>query len=132
VIVGTAEEPDVYLDKAHVNFRALLVSHRVQERVAIINQEQSAFAFQLDKSSFASEDKSLSVVPTKGVIPPGGSQMITVSFVPKFEKKYNFNVNIKIPTKSTGTILFLVCLLNPNYTFRVDYECKRRRLCYPT
>lgn len=100
VLVGSAEEPEVFLDKTHLNFNAVLIGKKLQEVVYLINKERIPFTFKLVRTSIGDE-KWLEATPIKGEIAPESQLPITVAFSPNAEKKFTSNLALNISRKPT-------------------------------
>eukprot|EP01022_Parablepharisma_sp_SALTPOND_P020800 TRINITY_DN386_c0_g1_i3.p1 TRINITY_DN386_c0_g1~~TRINITY_DN386_c0_g1_i3.p1 ORF type:complete len:4093 (+),score=589.86 TRINITY_DN386_c0_g1_i3:873-13151(+) len=101
LIVGQVLEPLVLFETAKVDFGPLLVGGKNREIVQLRNQEHIPFAFNFDfKTLRAGEDTdSLSVTPTRGTVDPQSSVPIEITFAPRNEKAYNYNLLCKVKRK---------------------------------
>jgi len=78
------------------------------EAVNLINQEIIPFSYSIDKESLKgdlNQPDSLSVSPMNGVIPPQGSLKLEVTFKPRTDTKYNFNIVINVKRKARPLVL---------------------------
>jgi len=78
------------------------------ESINIINQEIIPFVYSIDKESLKGDESlvdALSVSPMNGVIPPQGSFRLEVTFKPKKDTKYNFNIVIHAKRKARPLVL---------------------------
>ncbi|MEQ2183186.1 hypothetical protein GOODEAATRI_030106 [Goodea atripinnis] len=68
--VGTAREPCVYLDRPHLDFGELVVGHKVEQTVDLVNAEEEPFQFSVLQLSLLSEDQqsSLTLKPMNGTV----------------------------------------------------------------
>eukprot|EP00929_Paragymnodinium_shiwhaense_P012789 TRINITY_DN120685_c0_g1_i1.p1 TRINITY_DN120685_c0_g1~~TRINITY_DN120685_c0_g1_i1.p1 ORF type:complete len:3365 (+),score=726.60 TRINITY_DN120685_c0_g1_i1:1028-10096(+) len=99
LLVGSVKEPRVGMDTPNINFNRLLLGGQSTEKFHIVNKEHIPFSFAFERSSFDADGQLpvLSVSPMSGVVGPGASFPVTVTFKPVDEKSYNFNVicNVK-------------------------------------
>jgi hydrocephalus-inducing protein len=100
VLVGLAEEPEIYFDKSHINFSAILAGKKMQETLYLINNEEQPFSFQLERSSLAFEEKIIEINPSKAIVAPMSKLPVTITFNPTLEKKYNFNLSFLVKRKT--------------------------------
>ncbi|KAG7468631.1 hypothetical protein MATL_G00145140 [Megalops atlanticus] len=94
LLVGTAREPVVYLDRAHLNLGSLLVGREVRETVYMVNAENTPFHFAIRENSRHSEAfrDSLLLEPMKGSVPPRDRSPVVLSFSPAHEGPVTFNL----------------------------------------
>ncbi|KAJ8339705.1 hypothetical protein SKAU_G00343380, partial [Synaphobranchus kaupii] len=94
LLVGTAREPAVYLDHAHLNLGRLLIGREVRETVYMVNGEDTPFQFSIRENSRHSEAfrDSLLLEPLKGTVPPRDRVPVVVSFNPAQEGTVTFNL----------------------------------------
>ncbi|CAK0825377.1 unnamed protein product [Prorocentrum cordatum] len=93
VLVGSVKDPRVGTDRPSVNFGRLLVGGKATEVFNIVNKEHIPFSFSLATSCQSeSHAAALSVSPMSGVVGPGNSFPIQVTFAPTEEVFYNFNI----------------------------------------
>ncbi|XP_035275425.1 hydrocephalus-inducing protein homolog [Anguilla anguilla] len=94
LLVGTAREPAVYLDRAHLHLGSLLVGREVCETVYVVNREDVPFHFSIRENSRHSEAfrDSLLLEPLKGTVPPRDRVPVSVSFGPAREGSATFNL----------------------------------------
>ncbi len=105
LIVGRIAEPDVTLDRTHINFKHLLLGTRKRDVIYLVNNENMPFAFNIN---FEQDTKSLPVLdikPASGVVPAEGRLPLNIMFRPRAEVEYNFNVNFDIKKKPGKTSL---------------------------
>lgn len=98
LLVGSTREPDIALDRSHLNFKALLIGREAVETVYLINNENLPFNFHFLEDSCHSEGYAshLVVEPMAGQIPPKSRLAINLYFAPTSEKEVNFNLVCKI------------------------------------
>jgi hydrocephalus-inducing protein len=103
ILVGHVKEPNVYLDKTFCNFGSLLVHHKATHAIKLVNREHIPFAFAFDGRTFgADEDPPIvRIEPASGTVAPESELAITVQFMPKLEKTYNFNAVCHVKKKAT-------------------------------
>jgi len=83
----------------------LLLGGKAEQTVNLVNNEHLPFHFSFDESSFGADDQSqpaaLRIEPSSGWVSPDSSQAIAVTFSPRLEKPYNFNVVCNVRSKAT-------------------------------
>ncbi|XP_069113582.1 hydrocephalus-inducing protein homolog isoform X2 [Argopecten irradians] len=101
LLVGKAREPDISMDRSHMNFKALLIGHQAVERVYLINQEDQPFSFSFEEDSCHSAGYSdhLRVEPMSGNIPAKSRLAVDLYFTPTTDKEVNFNIVCRIKKK---------------------------------
>lgn len=108
LVVGTVLEPHVALEKGMIDFNQLLLGGKAKETIMLINEEIIPFPFLFDRESIKGEETygdSLTVSPISGVIPPQGSTPIEITFKPKRDTKYNYNLVCNIKRKARQLVL---------------------------
>ncbi|XP_071173399.1 hydrocephalus-inducing protein homolog isoform X10 [Mytilus edulis] len=107
LLVGKAREPDIAMDRSHMNFKALLIGHAATESVYIINNEDEAFSYVMEQDSCHSAGFSahIQVEPMTGIIPPKSRAPIQLYFAPNSDKEVNFNIICKVKRKVTPVTL---------------------------
>ncbi|KAJ8406633.1 hypothetical protein AAFF_G00302070 [Aldrovandia affinis] len=102
LLVGTAREPVVYLDRAHLNLGSLLVGREIQETVYMVNGEDVPFDFSIRENSRHSEafHDSLLLEPLKGTVLPRDRFPVAVSFNPTQEGSVTFNLKCDVRGKA--------------------------------
>lgn len=101
LIKGNIIQPKVFFSVAKLDFGPLLVDARDKETVQLRNIDSMPYTFNFQKSSVKGTQPSfygsLEVSPLTGTVAPGSSVPIKVSFGPKVETNYNYNLvcNIK-------------------------------------
>jgi hydrocephalus-inducing protein len=92
-----------------INFQQVLVGRRASAEVQLINDEDIAFNFALDKVSYGAtadvvrasgRQPSVMLEPWRGTLAPKSKQCLSVSFTPHDEKAVNFSVVCNIKQKS--------------------------------
>ena len=107
-MVGIVNEPVVELEKGKVNFGPLLIGGKAKETLLLLNQEHIPFAFHFDKSTIQGEEAygdSLNVNPVSGIIEPNSQVPIDITFSPKTEMEYNYNLICNIKRKNRPLVL---------------------------
>lgn len=102
LVVGQVIEPLVLFESAKVDFGPLLVGGKNREVVKLVNKEHIPFAFAFDYKSvkgIPEDGESIVVNPMKGVVEPQGNVPIEITFIPKFEKAFNYNLVCKVKRK---------------------------------
>ena len=108
LVVGSVLEPVILLEKGMINFNQLLLGGKALESVNIINQEIIPFVYNVEKESLKGDDNSgdaVTVSPMSGVIPPQGSFKLDVTFQPRTDTKYNFNIVVNVKRKARPLVL---------------------------
>ncbi|KAL1499824.1 hypothetical protein AB1Y20_012509 [Prymnesium parvum] len=109
LLVGTIKEPDVALDRMRHNFGPLQIGQRARETIFLQNSEHLPFSFSFDRSSFAAGPEGtasvVDVEPSTGVVGPGASLPIELSFAPTLEKHFNFNMELRVKNKPQPLVL---------------------------
>jgi hydrocephalus-inducing protein len=87
-------EPNVFIDTGKVNFGPLLLSGKAKECVRIKNLENVPIQFHFDKESLKGESdvECITVHPMSGVIRANSDCIIDITFAPKEERSFNFNI----------------------------------------
>jgi hydrocephalus-inducing protein len=107
LVVGTVKEPRVGMDRPNVNFNRLLLGAQARETVHVVNKEHIPFSFSFAKSSYETEGQvpMLSVTPTSGVVGPGASFPVEITFTPTEEKCFNYNVLCNVKRQAQPILL---------------------------
>ncbi|KAJ8247379.1 hypothetical protein GJAV_G00245710 [Gymnothorax javanicus] len=94
LLVGSAREPAVYLDHAHLHLGSLLVGREVRETVYLVNGEDTPFQFAVRENSRHSEAfrDALLLEPMRGTVPPRDRVPVAVSLSPAQEGAVTFNL----------------------------------------
>ncbi|XP_047205151.1 hydrocephalus-inducing protein homolog isoform X6 [Girardinichthys multiradiatus] len=105
--VGTAREPCVYLDRPHLDFGELVVGHKVEQTVDLVNAEEEPFQFSVLQLSLLSEDQqsSLTLKPMNGTVMSKNRLPLLVSFTPSLERYVHFRLNLKVKRKLEPLLL---------------------------
>ena len=91
LLVGSVSEPSLALDRIYVNFNSVLLGRRAQETVHLVNNEDIAFSFAIDPTTYQAppgaggKGKSkaiLEIEPTSGVVGPRQQIPLVLSFRP--------------------------------------------------
>ncbi|KAM6946364.1 hydrocephalus-inducing protein homolog [Aplochiton taeniatus] len=112
LLAGSANEPLVYLDRAHLNMGALLVGRRTEQTVYLVNSEERAFSFSVVETSRQSEtfrttltlEPSQGTVapreqPSQGTVAPRSRLPVVLWFTPSQEGVVNFNLVVGVQGK---------------------------------
>ncbi|XP_053402100.1 hydrocephalus-inducing protein homolog isoform X11 [Mercenaria mercenaria] len=107
LLVGQAKEPDIIMDRSHMNFKALLIGHEAKETVWLINNENQSFHFNFDEDSTHSAGYSahLFVEPMAGQLPPKSKIPVDLYFTPNSDKEVNFNLTCNVRRKTLPVTL---------------------------
>ncbi|KAK7505819.1 hypothetical protein BaRGS_00003090 [Batillaria attramentaria] len=102
LLVGNTHEPNVTMDRSHLNFKALLIGREAMETVYLINNENLPFNFHFVEDSCHSEGYASHIVvePMFGQIPPKSRLAVNLYFAPTTEKEVNFNLVCKIQRRA--------------------------------
>ncbi|KAK2848119.1 hypothetical protein Q7C36_009801 [Tachysurus vachellii] len=101
LLVGTAKDPNVYIDHAHLNLGSLLIGREVQKIVYLVNREDQPFYFAIDEVSRHTKSfrDSLRLKPMQGTVPPRDKFPVAISFTPTQEGLVTFNLRMVIRGK---------------------------------
>ncbi|XP_075327326.1 hydrocephalus-inducing protein homolog [Odontesthes bonariensis] len=102
LFVGTAREPLVYLDRPHLDLGELLVGHKGEQTVDVVNGEVEPISFSVLEASLLSEDQQSSLIlhPMTGTVAPKDRLPLSVSFTPSQEAHVSFRPSLKVKRKS--------------------------------
>ncbi|KAM9374294.1 hydrocephalus-inducing protein homolog [Phaethornis superciliosus] len=125
LLVGSASDPLVNLDRSHLNFQMLLIGHEVRQIIYIINSEKEAFSFAFRESSLFSEgcNSSLKIEPMEGSIAPLSRFPLTVSLTPTLEGEVVFNLKCNVKRKIQPLSLNIKAT---GYSMNVSVRCEDR------
>ena len=102
-IVGNVNEPNVFFNVGSHDFGLLLINAKNSQVVKLTNLEHIPFQFSFDRDSIRGEHdygNSLSVSPMTGVVNPNSEVPIEITFCPKIEDRFNYNLACNIKQKS--------------------------------
>ncbi len=101
-IFGEVKEPNIFIDTGKVNFGPLLLNGKAKETVRIKNLEGVPIQFNFDKESLKGDAdiECITVNPMSGVVKANSDQPIDITFIPKEEKSFNFNILCYMKRKS--------------------------------
>ncbi len=102
-MVGSVVEPNVFLGQGIINFGPLLIGGKNVEKVSMHNIEKIPIQFNFDRESIKGDPEylnSLKVEPLSGVIPAEGEVPIQITFEPKVQTEFNYNINCQVKRKS--------------------------------
>ncbi|XP_073706753.1 hydrocephalus-inducing protein homolog [Garra rufa] len=101
LLVGTANEPVVYIDRAHLNLGSLLLGFEVHQTVFVVNREDQPFHFMVQESSCHSEgyQDSLVLEPMEGTVPPNDKIPLVIRITPTREGDVAFNLVVTVQRK---------------------------------
>ena len=106
--VGTAREPLIIFNQGKVVFDPLLLGGRNKKIVNIINEEHIPFKFIFDKDSIKGQNSygdSLIVSPIAGTLTPNSSTPIEITFMPRVERDFNYNLLLKVKQRQKPLVL---------------------------
>ena len=96
-------QPKVFFSASKIDFGPLLLSGKSKEVIYIKNLDQSTYTFAFQKTSLkgtgADHANSLKIQPMSGQLPPGQDVPVTLSFSPKAETDFNYNLQVLVPQK---------------------------------
>ncbi|XP_073785286.1 hydrocephalus-inducing protein homolog isoform X1 [Danio rerio] len=101
LLVGIANEPVVFIDRAHLNLGSLLLGCETHRTVFVVNREDQPFHFTVQKSSCHSEgyqDK-LVLDPMEGTIPANDRIPLVIWITPTREGDVAFNLVVTVQRK---------------------------------
>ncbi len=96
---GVAREPMILFNQGKINFGPLLLGGRNKEIIEIINEEHLPYKFNFDKDSIKGNSMygdSLIVSPIAGTLQPKSSTKVEVTFMPRVEKEFNYNLILRV------------------------------------
>ncbi|XP_056622256.1 hydrocephalus-inducing protein homolog isoform X2 [Triplophysa dalaica] len=101
LLVGAANEPVVYIDRAHVNLGSLLVGFEAHQTVFVVNSEDQPFHFNVQETSCHSEgfQESLVLEPMEGTVPAEKKIPLIIRFTPTREGDVTFNLVMTVQKK---------------------------------
>ncbi len=108
LIVGRVNEPNVLFEQGKLKFGPLLLSGKHKETVRIINQEHIPFSFNFASASVKGSPDfgdSLKVAPMSGTVPAFGEMPVEITFCPKYELTYNYNLICNVKRKARPLVL---------------------------
>ncbi|KAF5907639.1 hydrocephalus-inducing protein, partial [Clarias magur] len=101
LLVGTAKDPVVYIDNAHLNLGGLLIGREAKKVVYVVNKEDQPFQFAIEEVSRHSKTSrdSLILMPMQGTVLPRDKFPVAISYIPTQEGVVTFNLRIVIRGK---------------------------------
>ncbi|KAJ1445550.1 hypothetical protein M885DRAFT_473458 [Pelagophyceae sp. CCMP2097] len=108
LFVGTVVEPRVALDRARVDFSAVMLGSVATETVHLVNHEHLPFAFSFERpavddgaarASSSGGDSVLEVSPMSGLVPPHGRCAVELVYRPRAEAPMNANLACTVRKK---------------------------------
>lgn len=103
LIAGIVKEANVFIDVGKVNFGPLLLGGKNKEIVTLKNLDDLPIPFYFDKESIRGDPDfgdSLFVSPISGVVRENSEIPIEITFIPKVEREFNYNLLCNIKRKS--------------------------------
>lgn len=103
LIIGTVKEPNVFIDVGKVNFGPLLLGGKNKETVRLKNMDDVPIPFYFDKESLKGDTDyadCLIVNPVSGVVKGDSEIPIEITFIPKQEREFNYNLLCFIKRKT--------------------------------
>lgn len=103
LLVAYGSEPNVSLDRSHINFKEILIGCAAQETLTIFNDEETPITFYIEEASRHAPGHvaSLLLEPMKSVVPPKSKLPIIITCKPTSETEMNFNVVCRVKKKRT-------------------------------
>ncbi|XP_041651130.1 hydrocephalus-inducing protein homolog [Cheilinus undulatus] len=100
--VGNAREPNVYLDRPHLDFGEVLVGRKAEQAVHLVNGEEEPFHFSVVPSSLICDDQESTLIlqPMSGTLAPKDRLTLSVSFMPRQEGCVSFRLVLRTKRKS--------------------------------
>jgi hydrocephalus-inducing protein len=97
LLVGNVTEPKVTFDRSHVSFKSLLVHKTGIETVNLVNQDNVPIYYEFDQTTCYTEGRSgvVLVQPSSGLLAANSKTPIQLSFQPKEQRLYIFNLKCK-------------------------------------
>ncbi|KAK7891948.1 hypothetical protein WMY93_023911 [Mugilogobius chulae] len=98
LFVGTTRAPLIYLDKALINFKDLLLGTKAEQTINLVSGEEEPFHFSVLESSLLCEDQLSSLVmhPMSGSLEPKERCQLSISFTPNRQGYLSFRVFLKV------------------------------------
>ena len=96
---GVAREPMILFNPGKVDFGNLLLGGRNNKIIEIVNEEHLPYKFNFDRDSIKGNSlygDSLIVSPITGTLQPKSSTKIEVTFMPRVEKEFNYNLILRV------------------------------------
>ncbi|XP_049339422.1 hydrocephalus-inducing protein homolog isoform X2 [Astyanax mexicanus] len=123
LLVGTANEPVVYIDHAHLNLGSLLIGQETRRTVYMVNGEDQPFSFSILDVSCRSEPlgDSLLLETMEGTVSPRDKLPLVISFTPTQEGAVMFNLLVTV----TGRVQPLTLNIKAEgYSMNASVHCK--------
>lgn len=108
LFIGQTREPMILFNVGKVNFGNLLIGGRNKEMIQIINEEHIPYKYYFEKESIKGNNSygdSLFVTPIAGTLQPKSSSNIEITFMPRVEKEFNYNLCLKIRNRQKPLML---------------------------
>ena len=140
LLVGKVTEPKVFFEVGRVNFGPLLLGGKNKETIKLKNLDHLPYHFNFNKASIKGENdygESLEIEPLSGVVGADSDFPLNITFKPKVEGEYNYNIvcnitqkprPLNINVKGIGYILHHSVHLNdspsllvPNFLNAIDF-----------
>ncbi|GAB1599203.1 hypothetical protein Ahia01_000197500, partial [Argonauta hians] len=103
LLVAKVREPDVLFEKSNLHFPNLLVEHKVEQTIYIMNNENVAYTFYFTEDSCFSAGlpSRLEITPSAGTLPAKSRFPIKLSFLPLVTNIVSFNLKCIVVGKVT-------------------------------
>ena len=101
-------EPKVFFEVGKVDFGPLLLKGKNKEVIKLKNLDHLPYHYNFAKASIRGESQygdSLHVTPVSGVVLGDSEVPINITFKPKIEGHYNYNLICKVAQKPSPLIL---------------------------
>ncbi|XP_034444093.1 hydrocephalus-inducing protein homolog [Hippoglossus hippoglossus] len=102
LFVGNAREPLVYLSRPLIDLGELLVGHKVEQTVDLVNGDEEPFHFSVQQSSLLCEDQQSNIIvqPMSGTVAPKDRLPLTVFLTPCREGYVSCRLTLKVKKRS--------------------------------
>jgi hydrocephalus-inducing protein len=95
-------------DVPRLNFNPLLLNAKSVEKITLLNKDHIPVSFNFSAESVKGEPRyqdSLQVSPMSGVVGPNSSQQVNITFKPKAETNFNYNLICNVKRKSKPILI---------------------------
>ncbi|TRY66381.1 hypothetical protein DNTS_003349 [Danionella cerebrum] len=101
LLVGSAREPVVYIDRPHINMGTLLIGCQSNQTIYLVNKEEEPFKFMVQESSCYSDgyQEMLVLEPKEGTVPPRDRIPLILRITPTREGEVEFNLAVSVRRK---------------------------------
>ena len=102
LLVGKVVEPKVFFEVGKVDFGPLLLAGKNKEVIKLKNLDYLPYQFSFNKASIKGDNDygdSLSIEPLSGLVSAESEIPVTITFKPKVEGQYNYNIVCNVAQK---------------------------------